>query len=337
MGTPNRNRTHQRKAARAKKRKTARAKKRIKRPHQVLPTTGLNGFFGVGGKYWPSNLVECCRLELDTGGLPVLYCFIKSPTADEMVAHSAQSSKKFAVLVHGPIIFLLYKFGNQPWSDSPLSVCIYSDAENRLSTTSYDGVNDSLPLTRFLVDSTTGVLKSIGITALPPQVTKALTDAIHHQWANHTTFSRAEYDAAVALAYRHYPNSYDMVKDATAFGTVDNEPPSTPTANIELRTSMTPTGDLAVHVDAPFPLDAEISQMLSMLVGEVQEKISPFIDLDVPKEWVRDCGKRLNELGGFTLMEAVYVVVINLAQGTPFPRGGRALELAWHGIGTWQG
>jgi hypothetical protein len=81
-----------------------------------------------------------------------------------------------------------------------------------------------------------------------------------------------------------------------------------------------------------------VHYMLGRIFEELKSEkpsveFSPFGGNHLPR--VKQIGHKLNQIGGFNLMTAVYDAV-SMSQG-PFPHGMRDIELIWAGIGEWQG
>lgn len=123
----------------------------------------------------------------DDGG--TLIVFFSSPSQKEVEQFSA--GKKFEIRfveLHNQII-LTTKIGDLPWMDAPYSPHL-SQHLTKLEMPDY---KSGLGLNLMLVDSDTGVIKSLRIIGLSPKFTRDLFKAVAANKAR--LFDRSEYDA----------------------------------------------------------------------------------------------------------------------------------------------
>jgi hypothetical protein len=143
-----------------------------------------------------------------------LVCCLAAPTAREVRQYRARTPCRFALAVHGPVLFLLYRFGDLPWSDSPYSVHLLPAGRRRVPDTA-DLADPHALLMVVLVDAATGLVRQIRAVTFSPAFTAALHLAIRDQLASPWP-GPAAYDAALAALYRRYPTSEALLETAVA-------------------------------------------------------------------------------------------------------------------------
>ncbi len=109
----------------------------------------------------------------------------------------------FAVVYEEPAIFLLYKFGSQPWGDAPFT--IHMVPEDRRRTEMFDpaqgGVVNALQV--HLVDTRSGITKALKMYGLPVEFVLAIKDKITKQLAAGWK-GREDYDAGLDVVCGRY-------------------------------------------------------------------------------------------------------------------------------------
>jgi hypothetical protein len=128
---------------------------------------------------------------------PELVVFVSEPAAGEIEDYR-HGTPHFGILVEGPVILVVFRFGNQPVRDAPFS-CHLTRAEER-------GIPECLPGHRLavqalVVDAATGFLKVIRQVTLASETSQELIEAMRQQAA--APFKQAVYDHALAAAYQH--------------------------------------------------------------------------------------------------------------------------------------
>lgn len=127
-----------------------------------------------------------------------LIIFFSSPTEKEVEQFSA--GKKFEIRfleMHNQII-LTTKIGDLQWMDAPYSPHL-SQHLTRLST---PDDNTGLGLTLMLVDSTTGMIKSLRLIGLSPKFTKDFFRTVNQNKSK--PFNKAEYDVTLNRIFAAY-------------------------------------------------------------------------------------------------------------------------------------
>jgi hypothetical protein len=170
--------------------------------------------YAVGSLYhpdrprWPEGSQFLCR-----SGSPELLLFFDTPAAAEL-ADVARGRAEFALLdeTHA-VMFLLWRFGTLPWSDSPFSWWRLFEAERVLP------VELPTPESRYLlpvllVDAATGIVRAIRTISLSPDFSRQLRAALENQLLHPE--AAGDYDAAIEKAYRRYPQTQLMVARAIA-------------------------------------------------------------------------------------------------------------------------
>ena len=159
---------------------------------------------------WPEEAFYQCR-----AGEHELVLFFNGITPGERQAVK-KGKAEFGLLVRQPVIWLLFRFGNGvPWSDSPYTIHLVADPDQRKLPQDPHGKRAFL--TTILVDAGTGITRAIRATTLSPDFSGMLYTAIRGQYA--AKFDQEAYAAAVAEGYRLYPTTDDMLKGAAVIET----------------------------------------------------------------------------------------------------------------------
>lgn len=143
-----------------------------------------------------------------------LQLLMASPTREEIRA-AREGEAEFALLVEGPVIFILYRFGGEagiPWGDAPFTIHLVTEDRRQLPPLEETEEARALAVT-MLIDARTGVIKTLRALSFSPGFTRALHAAIRDQWAQGWP-GRAAYDVAVEEAYRRYPTTEAMLDAA---------------------------------------------------------------------------------------------------------------------------
>lgn len=165
----------------------------------------------VGRTRWPEAVEYNYRQ-----GAHELRMFMRHITAKER-SDIRRGPAEFAVVVHEPIIFMLYRFGagahpSIPWSDAPYSIHMVP-ADQR--TTPPDlAASAGVLLQIVLVNAETGLIEALRVVSLSPHLSRHLHAAIQTQAAR--PFDPDTYDAALAAAYQRYPTSDALLTTALA-------------------------------------------------------------------------------------------------------------------------
>ncbi len=162
----------------------------------------------VGRRKWPEGVEYNCR----SGGHE-LRLFFDSPSASEIEAVRIGECE-FALVMEGPVIFLMYKFGVAiNWSDAPYSWHLVPEDQRTLPEP--EGPETRALLQVVLIDAASGLVRALRALTFSPVFTRALHAAIRAQ-ADMIWAGKASYDAALADAYRRYPASTDLLRGAVA-------------------------------------------------------------------------------------------------------------------------
>ncbi|OFV96787.1 MAG: hypothetical protein A3H28_13750 [Acidobacteria bacterium RIFCSPLOWO2_02_FULL_61_28] len=120
----------------------------------------------------------------------------------------------FALAVDGPIIFLLYRFGDTSrWQHASYSWHVVPERERKLPKPGT--VESRAFLSVILVAAQSGMVRAVRRFSVSREFTQALHAAIRDQAASPWP-GRAAYDAALADTYRRYPTSTDLLSLALA-------------------------------------------------------------------------------------------------------------------------
>lgn len=153
---------------------------------------------------WPEYRAEW-RLSED--GVELLLC-MADPTAAEIDAVRTGRSR-FALVAGEHALVLAYRFGTQPWSDTPWQACRQTDLTAGLIDVP---AGQHLALKVFLVDSTTGILQAIRMTTWTADFAAAVNRAILRQLRNRSNDEQG--GAEIDEWYRRYPATKKLVEHA---------------------------------------------------------------------------------------------------------------------------
>lgn len=153
--------------------------------------------YEVGKLYHPDRRKWGENVEYNyRGGAHELRLFYPSPTIMEIEAVRSGEAK-FALYPYLDVIFFCFKFGDQPWSDSPYNIHLVGEAERQLPS-DVDNADQRALLTTFMIDANTGILKAMRAVSLSSAFTRALHAAI---WKQHEQPFPADYDAQIQRVY----------------------------------------------------------------------------------------------------------------------------------------
>lgn len=123
---------------------------------------------------------------------------------------------EFALAVHGPVIFFLYRFGvgkeGIPWSDCPYTYHMLAVDQRGLPPELEP--EQGVILTTILVSAETGIVESLRAMSLSPHFSRALHDAIRLQAER--PFDQHTYDQALSGLYARYPSTDALLATAIA-------------------------------------------------------------------------------------------------------------------------
>lgn len=167
----------------------------------------------VGALYHPSHTrwPECAQYNYRAGEHR-LELFFASPEVRE-IREIRRGQAEIAVLVGPRAIWLLWRFGEGPWSDAPYSIHLVPEEDRTLPPLASETETRSV-LQVVLVDAATGVLRAIRAVSLSPQVSATLDAAIRAQAAQ--PWDEAAYDREIASTYARAPSSESLVRLAQA-------------------------------------------------------------------------------------------------------------------------
>lgn len=171
------------------------------------------GILAVGSPYLPGRDQLPPGFEYTfRGGAHQLLLVVdnlrRSETED--IAHG---SCEFAVAVHQPVTFFLWRFGTSfPWSDSPYSYWMLPDNE-RQPPRAWNHGEPHAVLTVVLVEAETGLVRALRAVSLSPALTTALHLAIHQQVTDGWSGAH-EYDQALMATYSRYPTTEALLQTA---------------------------------------------------------------------------------------------------------------------------
>lgn len=145
------------------------------------------------------------------GGTHELLLLLDGITPRELESVRAGAAE-FALLVFKRVIFFLYRF--EPaleWSDCPYSVWLVTEAERQAPRETSAETRALLQVA--LVDANKNTVLALRALTLSPEFTGELHAAINAQLS--AEISLADYDAAIQQAYLRWPNSEQMLRQAS--------------------------------------------------------------------------------------------------------------------------
>lgn len=172
--------------------------------------------YEVGRPYIPgrSTYPEAVQYAYRAGGHELLM-WLGSPTARE-IRDLRQGPAQFALFVRQPVIVLLYRFGEMPWSDAPTTWHLVPEAERQRPPSATEaGIREPHALLQLIVvDADTGLVRVLRACSWSPAFTAAVHLALAEQ-ADAPWPGRAAYDAAVNAIYADYPTTERLLAAAT--------------------------------------------------------------------------------------------------------------------------
>jgi len=147
--------------------------------------------------------------DIDDSGA-VLYALFNKPTQKEIDAYKEGEPLEVRMTTIHDIIFMLFKFGSNPWIDAPYSPHLSVDLTRALALSDDAGY----ALTVILADSSTGEVKGLRYIGIPRNFSEKLNSEIGV--LRGIPFSRKEYDDWLGNIYATY-TTRDMVKMSSTY------------------------------------------------------------------------------------------------------------------------
>ena len=170
--------------------------------------------YGVGSSLpfsLPANVTNGAHFNFDRTGCELI-SIMDSPTHEEISDFKAGTRAVFGLYKKGSVLFLLFKFGNQPWCDAPFHMHIKGEFKGQIPEDYKPG--SFLSLIVILVDSSGNRNTAIGFRDITfrQEFSRRLVEAGKTQIAN--PISRHDYEKEILRTYSLYPSSEDMVRNA---------------------------------------------------------------------------------------------------------------------------
>jgi hypothetical protein len=167
--------------------------------------------YQVGAPYIPGKTSWAEGAEYNwRGGEHELRFFFRRVTDRERTA-IRKGPCTFALAVHGPVVFFLYRFGEAiPWSDAPYSYHMVPEPERTVPPQLSREQRALLHV--ILVNADSGLIEALRTVSLAPVFSRRLHEAITLQAA--LPFDQALYDRALDAVYRKYPTSERLLQTA---------------------------------------------------------------------------------------------------------------------------
>lgn len=157
--------------------------------------------YKVGELYSPSRTSwpEAGEYNYRAGAHELRLFFANLTPSD--ISDITRRPAEFAVVVDGPVLFFLYRFGKDEWSDAPYSWHLVQAARPDEATTPAPlEENERALLHVILVEATTGVIAGMRMVSLSIALSRYLHSAIEAQIA--VPFNQAAYDRHILEVYR---------------------------------------------------------------------------------------------------------------------------------------
>ncbi len=138
-----------------------------------------------------------------------LTMFLETPSELE-IYNFTQARAHFGLYLHGPVVFLLSRFGCLPMCAAPYSVRLVSRDLRGLPQDYEPGKEFRLQF--LLVDSATNIIEGLRVMALGPEFSQALAKAVATQM--NKPCPRSEYEQAISNAYAQHPTAESMLEQA---------------------------------------------------------------------------------------------------------------------------
>lgn len=174
----------------------------------------MAGSVQVGSRYSADSLewAEGSEYSYRSSGHQLLL-FERSPTAEE-IAEIAYEQADFALRVYRHVIFLMYRFGRQPWNSAPYSWHLVPYPERSLPIASRDLVVGQ-PLRVVLVDAADGIVRAIRDLEFSLEFGGALNDEIRKQASRRFPGNR-DYDRSVQDIDDLWPHTSTVCEESIA-------------------------------------------------------------------------------------------------------------------------
>jgi hypothetical protein len=145
------------------------------------------------------------------GGEHEFRLFWSEPSEAELAA-AQRGLIELKLLVEEEVIFIVYRIGDQPWSDCTFSWWLVPEAERAMPNPE-PGAEERALMHFLLIDGSTGIIRVLRSFTMSPRFTAALGKAIREQAAR--PFDLELHEAAIQRVYARYPSSKEMARAST--------------------------------------------------------------------------------------------------------------------------
>ena len=156
-------------------------------------------------KEWP----EGTHYNFDSAGHWLHYFF--SNPSDVEKSSLQQGPAVFGIYIQGPVIFLLHKFGDMPWNDSPYTFWLVREEYRSLPDINY---RDHAFLRTVLIDTSTGIVEALRALTFSAEFTRRLHEEIVLQ--SMKPWDPGFYDSVIKATYSNF-STFDLVRRSTIF------------------------------------------------------------------------------------------------------------------------
>jgi hypothetical protein len=178
--------------------------------------------FKVGELFNPNktSYPEGCHFNLDNSGANLILSY-NQPTNTEL--HNFKLGKlKIGIYTHHHKdynhIFLLFKFGTENWIDTPYSFHLSLQAQPDFILNPINDNTTGYSLIIFLIDSTSGILKTMRLVTIPNVISQELYNQIQLQRVQ--IFDKLQYDKMLNNIYNKYSTNH-LVNYSTCADVID--------------------------------------------------------------------------------------------------------------------
>jgi hypothetical protein len=161
----------------------------------------------VGQPYSPHQdaWTEGCEYNFTAAGHELRF-FLPDLTPSDIAAF--QGPVEFAFTKRHGIIFLGFKFGDMPWSDSSYQWHLLPEDARAMPSLLHEG--EHIPLLVVISTTGRGIIKVLRYLTFGAEFSKALHEAIHDQAL--AEFDRAAHDRLVGAVYKAFPAPGDLMR-----------------------------------------------------------------------------------------------------------------------------
>lgn len=161
------------------------------------------------GKRYPAMQTDHAIMQLGYSGIWNLFMGLPHITDEELQDYRHGRLQMALADVNG-LLFVLYRFGNQPWCDVPFEPRFHPEPRE---FPQMEDASLGVPMLICLFDTSMGELKVCRLVGLPNELTERL-HARCRELDTKRPLDIASYDWKLQQAYRRYRRSSDLLRVA---------------------------------------------------------------------------------------------------------------------------